>query len=191
MICKEVNTVMRLQRTAKFGIILMACSAIVAFLWWYSMGYLFLMWYWSYQISYFTFSLLMASPLIALNVAGLALYFGDRKTFWKINRKPRVLSTVVGSILVFLGWLVELVSLLHGLIRIYKTWSSMGQTVRLYSCWKFSVLRFVCIVVTIRSHTSGWRIVYEDANLTFLPRRLWTETLQVIDSLALLWRLVG
>src|SRR3989337_612567 len=46
MICKEVNTVMRLQRTAKFGIILMACSAIGAFLWWYSLGYLFLMWSW-------------------------------------------------------------------------------------------------------------------------------------------------
>ena len=49
----------------------------------------------------------MASPLIALNVAGLALYFGDRKTFWKINTKPRVLSTVVGSILVFLGGLLS------------------------------------------------------------------------------------
>src|SRR3972149_8252602 len=98
---------MRSSGTAQVGIILTALSVIAAFLWWYSMGYLFLMWYWSYQISYFTFSLLMASPLIALNVAGLALYFGDRKTFWKINTKPRVLSTVVGSILVFLGGLLS------------------------------------------------------------------------------------
>ena len=107
MICREVNAVMGSKRTGKFGIILMACSPIVAFLWWYSVGYLFLMWYWSYQISYFTFSLLMVSPLTALNVAGLALYFWKRKIFWEINRKPRVLSTVVGSILVFLGGLLS------------------------------------------------------------------------------------
>lgn len=94
-------------RTGEFGIILMACSAIAAFLWWYTVGYLFLMWYWSYQISFFTFSLLMVSPLTALNVAGLAVYFKDRKTFWKISRRPMVLSTLIGAILVFLGGLLS------------------------------------------------------------------------------------
>ena len=82
------------------------------------MGYLFLMWYLSYQIPYFTFSLLMVSPSAALDVAGLALYFRDRKTFWKINRKPRVLSAVIGSILVFLA---SLLSWFHYSMSLYAS----------------------------------------------------------------------
>ena len=94
---------MRQGRIAQVGIILSAFSVIAAFLWWYSMGYLFLMLYWSYQISTLTFAILMVSPSTALTIAGLTLYIRDRKTFWKLEKKPRALLPVLGSILILSG----------------------------------------------------------------------------------------
>jgi hypothetical protein len=85
------------------GMTLIAFSIVAAFLWWYSAGYLFLIWYWSYQIPTLTFAILMVSPSIALTTAGLALYIGGRKGFWKMTRKPRVLLAVLGPILILLG----------------------------------------------------------------------------------------
>jgi hypothetical protein len=115
---QEVTLLFGCKRTGKLGMILLACSAFAALPWWYSIGYLFLTWYLSHQISYFAFSVLMFSPLAALNVAGLVLYFRGRKTFWKTDRKERVLSTVIGSILVFLG---SLLSWFHYSMSLYAS----------------------------------------------------------------------
>lgn len=95
------------NRMVQVGMILTVFSIVVAFLWWYSAGYLFLTWYWSYQISTLTFAILMTSPSIALAIAGLALTIGGRKGFWKMTRKPRVLLAVLGSILILLGGLLS------------------------------------------------------------------------------------
>ncbi len=90
---------------AKIGIILILGNFLVGFLWSLFMGHLFLMWYWSSQISRFTFATLGSGPSITLTSAGLAMYIAGRRIFWKVNRKRsvRMLVGIIGAILTILG----------------------------------------------------------------------------------------
>jgi len=94
---------MQATRMAKVGTILVVVSVGFAILWWYSAGYLFLDWYWSYQISALTFAVLMASPSAALSIAGLVLYVAGRKIFWNSQHIPKVLLIFVGLALMLVG----------------------------------------------------------------------------------------
>ena len=91
------------SRTAQIGIILFVASVGFAFLWWLSAGAMFLSWFWDKQISALFYAILMASPSVALAVAGCWFYVSGRKAFWKSNLKQKRLLAFLGLALMFLG----------------------------------------------------------------------------------------
>jgi len=90
-------------RKTQVGIILFVASVGFAFLWWFSVGHLFLSWYWSDQISALVYAILMVSPSVALAVAGFVLYVVGRKEFWKSNLRQKRLLAFLGLALMLLG----------------------------------------------------------------------------------------
>ncbi len=91
------------SKKARIGIALAIAGVALAFLWWYSVGYLFLAWYWSYQISALVFAALAVAPSVALAVVGLAGYSVGRRDFWKVYSKRKALFAVLGLVLMFVG----------------------------------------------------------------------------------------
>ncbi|HKZ94352.1 MAG TPA: hypothetical protein VJ249_07220 [Candidatus Bathyarchaeia archaeon] len=93
---------MQQSKMAQLGVVLFFVGVGSTFVWWYSIGYLFLGWYWAYQISALTFAALMVSPSVVLTIAGLVLYITGRKTFWKSER-PKGLLAFLGLVLMVIG----------------------------------------------------------------------------------------
>jgi len=94
---------MHAARTTHVATILTIISVGFAFLWWYSIGYLFPDLHLSYQISALTFALLMAGPSVASAIAGLVLYVVSRKKFWHVGQQPRGLYAFMGLALMLIG----------------------------------------------------------------------------------------
>jgi len=92
-----------MQNKSKIGLVLVVVGVIVTFLWWYSAGYVFLSWYWSYRISFPIFATLMVIPSVGLTVAGLALYLTGRNEYWKAAQRRRGLLSLLGLALMLLG----------------------------------------------------------------------------------------
>jgi len=90
-------------KKARVGIALTIAGVALAFLWWYSVGYLLLAWYWSYQISALVFAALAVAPSVALAVVGLAGYGAGRRDFWKMHSRRKGLLAVLGLALMFVG----------------------------------------------------------------------------------------
>jgi len=90
-------------KKAKIGITLAIAGVALAFLWWYSAGNLFLVWYQSRQISALVFATLVVAPSVALAIAGLTGYCAGRRGFWKIYSKRKGPLAVLGIALMFLG----------------------------------------------------------------------------------------
>ena len=93
------------SRTAQIGIILFVASVGFAFLWWLSVGSLLLSWYWDKQISTLVYAIVMASPSVALAVAGFWFYVSGRKVFWKSNLRQKRLLALIGLALMLVGGL--------------------------------------------------------------------------------------
>lgn len=81
---------------SQIGIVLTVVGVGFVFLWWYSIGYLFLDWYWSYRISALMLAVLMAGPPAALTLAGFALYVVGRRAFWAVAHRPKGFLAFVG-----------------------------------------------------------------------------------------------
>lgn len=94
---------MQAIKKARIGIALVLVGVALAFLWWYSAGYLFLVWYRSYQISALMFAALSVAPSVVLTAVGLASYIMGRREFWKTRSKSKGLLAVLGLILMFVG----------------------------------------------------------------------------------------
>ncbi len=94
---------MQAIRKARTGIALVIIGVVLAFPWWYSVGYLFLVWYRSYQISAFVFAALAIAPSVVLTAVGLASYIIGRKEFWKTHSRRKGLLAVLGLVLMFVG----------------------------------------------------------------------------------------
>jgi len=93
------------SRTAQMGIILFVASVGFAFLWWLLLGNFVISWYWSRQISALVYAILMASPSVALAVAGCWFYISGRRAFWKSNLKQKRLLAFLGLALMLVGGL--------------------------------------------------------------------------------------
>jgi hypothetical protein len=94
---------MQTIRKAKMGIASTIAGVAVAFVWWYSAGYLFLTWYQSHQISALVFAALAVAPSVALAVVGLVGYGAGRGEFWKVHSRHNVLLAFLGLALMFVG----------------------------------------------------------------------------------------
>lgn len=94
---------MQRVRISQIGIILTVVGVGFAFLWWYSVGYLFLDWYWSFRPSALTYAVLMASPPIALTISGFALYVAGRKAFCATVHRWKGLLGLLGLALMIAG----------------------------------------------------------------------------------------
>jgi len=94
---------MKSPRIARIGIALMLAGVASAFVWWYAAGYVFLAWYWSYQISAFVFAALAVAPSIVLTVAGFASYSAGRRAFWKPYSLRKGLLAYLGLVFMFVG----------------------------------------------------------------------------------------
>lgn len=94
---------MQRDRMSQIGLLLTIVGVGFVFLWWYSIGYLFLDWYWSYRISALTLAALMAGPPAALAFAGFALYVVGRRAFWTAVHRPKRLLAVFGLALMAAG----------------------------------------------------------------------------------------
>jgi hypothetical protein len=90
-------------KKARIGITLIAVGIALAFLWWYSVGYVFLVWYQSYQISALMFAALAVAPSVILTAVGLVSYIMGRTEFWKTRSKRKRLLAFLGLILMFFG----------------------------------------------------------------------------------------
>jgi len=90
-------------RKAKIGIALAIAGVALAFVWWYSAGNLFQVWYQSHRISALVFAALAVAPSVILAVVGLVGYAAGRKEFWKIYSKRKALLAVLGLALMFVG----------------------------------------------------------------------------------------
>jgi len=90
-------------KLARVGIALLVVGAMFAFVWWYSTGYVFLAWYWSYQISALTFATLMAAPSIVLSIVGLASYVAGRDAFWRSHQRRKAFLALLGLTYMFVG----------------------------------------------------------------------------------------
>jgi len=94
---------MQRGRKTQVGIILFVASVGFAFLWSFSVGHLFLSWYWSNQISALVYAILMVGPSVALAAAGCGLYILGRKAFWKSDLRQKQLLAFLGLALMVLG----------------------------------------------------------------------------------------
>lgn len=94
---------MKSAKMAGIGMILMVAGVAFAFVWWYSAGYMFLEWYWSYQISALLFATLAVAPSIALIIAGLTSYVVGRGAFWKLRQRRKGFLAIMGLALMFVG----------------------------------------------------------------------------------------
>jgi hypothetical protein len=94
---------MQRDRMSQIGVLLTVVGVGFVFLWWYSIGSLFLDWYWAYRISALTFAALMAGPPAALTLAGFVLYIIGRRAFWAVAHRPKKLLTMVGLALMAAG----------------------------------------------------------------------------------------
>jgi MFS family permease len=94
---------MQPTKKARIGVVLATVGVVSAFLWWYSVGYLFQVWYQSHQISAIVFAALAVAPSVALAVVGLVGYIAGRKDFWKERLKTKGLLAVLGLVLMFVG----------------------------------------------------------------------------------------
>ena len=94
---------MKSPRRARIGLVLIVIGVVSAFAWWYLTGYVFLTWYWSYQISALVFAALAVAPSIVLTVAGLASYGVSRKAFWAPYTRGKGLLAYLGLAFMFVG----------------------------------------------------------------------------------------
>jgi len=94
---------MQSPRKARIGIPLMVAGVASAFVWWYSAGYVFLAWYWSYQISALVFAALAVAPSIVLTVVGFASYSAGRRAFWRPYSRRKGLLAYLGLVFMFVG----------------------------------------------------------------------------------------
>jgi hypothetical protein len=90
-------------RISQIGMLLTVVGVGFAFLWWYSVGYLFPDWHWFPQISALTFTILMACPPIALTISGFMLYVTGRKAFWATAHQLKSLLGLLGLALMTAG----------------------------------------------------------------------------------------
>lgn len=90
-------------KKARIGIALAIAGVALAFLLWYSVGYLFLAWYRSHQISALMFAALVVAPSVALAAVGLVGYSVGRRDFWKMYSGRKGLLAVLGLVLMFVG----------------------------------------------------------------------------------------
>jgi hypothetical protein len=90
-------------KKAQIGIALAMAGVVLAFVWWYSAGSLFQVWYQSHQISALAFATLAAAPSVVLTVVGLVGYSVGRKDFWKIYSRRKALLAVLGLAVMSLG----------------------------------------------------------------------------------------
>jgi hypothetical protein len=100
---------MQRGRISQIGILLITIGLAFVFLWWYSIGYLFLGWFWSYRVSALTLAALMAGPPAALTLAGFVFYAIGRKAFWAIAHQKKGLLALLGLALMvgggfFVSW---------------------------------------------------------------------------------------
>ena len=100
---ERVRNSMQRIGIAKIGTILIGLSPVAALYWWFSVGIGFLEWYWSYRISYLTFSVLMISLPSLMTTVGLAMYGIRRRAPWQTNNKKRALLLLTGTALVLAG----------------------------------------------------------------------------------------
>lgn len=94
---------MQRAKKARIGIALAIAGVTLAFVWWYSAGNLFQVWYQSHQISALVFAALAVAPSVVLAVAGLIGYGVDRKGFWKVYSNRKTLLAVLGLGFMFVG----------------------------------------------------------------------------------------
>ena len=94
---------MQSVKLARAGIVFLVIGGVLAFVWWYSAGHVFLAWYWSYQISALMFAILMVAPPIALSIAGLASYVAGRNAFWKSQQRGKGFLAILSLAYMFVG----------------------------------------------------------------------------------------
>ncbi len=94
---------MQPMKKARIGLGLAIAGVPLAFLWWYSVGSLFLVWYQSHLISALVLAALVAAPSVILAVVGLVGYSAGRRDFWKLRSGRKGLLTVLGLVLMFMG----------------------------------------------------------------------------------------
>jgi hypothetical protein len=90
-------------KKARIGLALALAGVALAFLLWYSVGYLYLAWYRSRQISALAFATLVVAPSVVLAVVGLVGYSVGRRDFWKMYLIGKRLLAVLGLALMFVG----------------------------------------------------------------------------------------
>jgi hypothetical protein len=90
-------------KKARIGLALALAGVALAFLLWYSVGYLYLAWYRSRQISALAFATLVVAPSVVLAVVGLVGYSVGRRDFWKMYLRGKRLLAVLGLALMFVG----------------------------------------------------------------------------------------
>jgi len=88
---------------ARIGIALAIAGVTLAFVWWYSAGNLFQVWYQSHQISALVFAALAVMPSVVLAVVSLIGYGVGRKDFWRTYSKRKALLAVLGLGFMFVG----------------------------------------------------------------------------------------
>lgn len=94
---------MKAGRMAQVGTILIVVSVGLAFLWWYTVGYVFLDWHRSHQISSLIYAVLMVSLPTVFVVVGLIMYVAGRRTFWNSATRRKGLLALLGLALMTVG----------------------------------------------------------------------------------------
>jgi len=94
---------MKANRTTQVGTILIVASVGLAFLWWYTLGYVFLGWHRSNQISSLIYAVLMVSLPTVFVVIGLIMYVAGRRTFWNSAKRRKGLLALLGLALMTVG----------------------------------------------------------------------------------------
>jgi hypothetical protein len=94
---------MQQTRKAEIGLASATIGVALAFIWWYSVGYLFQVWHQSHQISALALAALAVAPSVALAIAGLVGYSVGREDFWMIHSRRKGLLAGSGLALMFVG----------------------------------------------------------------------------------------